>query len=203
MARKLLIRTNQFAYHIYNRSNNKDWFQIPLNQVWDICRESLLMASDKFNFQLHAFVLMGNHYHMLATFPDSNIDKVMYEFGRNFSMKLRNRSGRINRMFGDRYKWSIVQQQSYLSNVVKYVYQNPLRAGLCARCEDYNYSTYSKFGKESFADMKIQPLLEEGEEFKDWINNQMNSDQLDCMRRGMKRSEFKLRSKGDMKLPNF
>ena len=127
MTRARLIKTAQFPYHIVNRANNQEWFQLPLAQVWDLTLECLSAAHEKHPFTLHALVLMTNHYHLLVSTPDENIDKIMFEFNRRFSEGLRRATNRINRMFGSRYKWSLLKDNAYYLNVLKYTYQNPFQ----------------------------------------------------------------------------
>ncbi|MCB9090915.1 MAG: transposase [Halobacteriovoraceae bacterium] len=141
MPRKKLIKTNEFPYHITIRCNNKEWFDLHLNTIWKIC----LNAIDKSNFKhlvdIHSFVLMYNHYHLLIFTPHCNIGEFMQMMNFRISKEIRKRTGRINRIFGSRYRWFLVNDNSYYWNVVKYIFQNPVRAGMVKRCEDYPYST--------------------------------------------------------------
>ena len=74
MGRKNLIRQNEFPYHVTIRTCNKNWFLIPMYQMWDICYDCLKLSLEKIPVNIHSFVLMNNHYHLLLTTPDSNID---------------------------------------------------------------------------------------------------------------------------------
>lgn len=145
MPRKNLIRTNQFPYHITMRSNNKEWFDLPMHQVWQIATKSIDHANRKHPAKIQAFVLMNNHYHLLIWTPNSDIDKFMYEFNKELSLRLRIRLKRINRIFGGRYKWSLVKYKFYYNAVLKYIYQNPLKKNLIQNCEDYPFSSLYYF----------------------------------------------------------
>ncbi|MDH5415359.1 MAG: transposase, partial [Flavobacteriaceae bacterium] len=125
MARKQLIRQNQYPYHVYIRSNNKDWFQIPMYRMWDICYECLVYANDKCPVEIHSFVLMANHYHMLITTPNEDLDKFMEFFNRRLSQKINSISEQKNHKFANGYKWTIINSQNYLYTVYRYIYQNP------------------------------------------------------------------------------
>ena len=105
MPRKKLIRSKTLPYHVTARSNNKEWFQLPLNQVWELSKESLKEASEVHPVELISFVLMSNHYHMLLTTPQGNLDGFIYEFNKRLALKIKAKSGQINRIFGGRYKW--------------------------------------------------------------------------------------------------
>ena len=141
MPRTNLIRTNLHPYHIYIRCNNREWFDVPIGTVWDILLESLTLAYEKYPVHLQAFVLMANHYHGLVWTPNSDLDKFMYVLNSEISKRLRKRTGRINRIFGDRYKWSLIKDEKYHQNVLRYIYQNPLKVDVVKKCEDYTYST--------------------------------------------------------------
>lgn len=141
MARKNLIRQSQFPYHITTRTNNRDWFDIPMSDTWKIAKESLLYANLKRPINLHAFVLMNNHYHLLLSTPNEDIDKFMMFYNGSLSRLISKESSRINHKFSNRYKWTIVSQKNYLLNVYRYIYQNPLRANIVKRIEDYPYSS--------------------------------------------------------------
>lgn len=64
------------------------------------------------------------------------------------SRDIRTYTGRINRIFGDRYRWQLITSDSYYQRVIRYIFQNPLRKGLVKKCEDYKYSTlyHQKYG---------------------------------------------------------
>lgn len=191
MPRKKLIRTDQYFYHIHTRSNQKTWFSIPLIDVWQIAKKSLNHAYLKYPADIAQFVLMNNHYHLLIRTPDKNIDLFMYEFNKNFSLQLRLRTGLINKMFGGRYKWSLVTTNKYLINVSKYIYQNPIRAGVCLKCEDYRYSTlYYKNSKKLF----IVPLVSSNEFDDDlcFLNDIYEKETENLIRKGLTKTTFKL-----------
>jgi putative transposase len=141
MPRKNLIRTHLYPYHVTIRCNNREWFELPINDVWKICLAAFEHANQRHSVKLQAFVLMSNHYHALIWTPLLNLDLFMFEFNSFISKAIRQRTKRINRIFGDRYKWCLVDQQSYYLSVLRYVYQNPLKVGLVQYCHEYIYST--------------------------------------------------------------
>lgn len=140
MPRRKLIRTSEFPYHITSRSNNREWFYVPIEDVWKYCLELLDAGAKKYGIETRAFVLMNNHYHLCLYTPKANIDAFMRFFNKSLGSRISRQAGRINRIFGASYKWTVITNEAYLSNVIRYVYQNPLRADLCERCEDYPFS---------------------------------------------------------------
>jgi putative transposase len=140
MPRRKLIRTNEFPYHITSRSNNKEWFYIPAQDVWKYSNDLLCQGQQRFGIKVEAFVLMSNHYHLCLYTPKSNIDNFMQFFNKRLGERISRQAGRINRIFGAPYKWNLITDQKYYLNVIRYIYQNPLREGLCTRVELYPYS---------------------------------------------------------------
>ena len=201
MPRRNLIRQDQFPYHVSSRSNNKDWFAIALNDVWIIAMKSFIHAQELYPIKLHAFVLMNNHYHMLLSTPDSNIDQFMQAFNKYFSEKLKIRSGRINKMFGGPYKWSIVDNEVYLYNVHRYIYQNPLRAEMVTSCEDFPFSSLThQVQNKEFPIPLHQAIDFSHHQMLDWYNTKLEDKQVDGLRRGLKHAHCKVNPERDSKL---
>ena len=185
MPRKLLIRTADFPYHIVCRSRNRDWYDLPMKTMWKIALNSFAFAMEKYPVEINAFVLMSNHYHLLVTTPDANIDKFMFEFNRKFSELVRQNSGRINQIFGGRYEWSLVKDHYYLSTVYRYIYRNPVDAGIVAKVEDFPYSSLNRFP------FKLHDLLDyEREEQLKFFNEKKGENERGLIRKGMRRKFF-------------
>lgn len=190
MPRKNLIRTHEYYYHITTRSNHKEWFKIPLNEVWKISIKAFDNAQNENPAYVSQYVLMANHYHMLIRTPKSDIDKFMYSFNKTFSDLLRIKTGKENRMFGSNYKWSLIQSDRYFHNVFRYIYQNPLRAGICNNCEDYPYSTYHYTFHQKDLPFKFK-TLNNLENRYDFINDQLDDEKSFSIKRGLKKTIFK------------
>jgi len=144
MPRKPLIRCPEFPYHITNRSNNREFFYIESAALWPIFLKCFRQMTDQFRCQVHAFVLMSNHYHLLVSTPDSNIGEAMKYLHREVAREVNRRTGRINHFFGGRYKWSVIHDENYYWNAVKYIFRNPVRAGICEAPTGYAYSSLNR-----------------------------------------------------------
>lgn len=173
MPRKNLIRTSEFPYHISTRSNNKEWFYIPTMDVWRYLKKHLSTGSKIFEVEVEAFVLMSNHYHLLITTPKANIDLFMQHLNKNLSKSISRQADRINRIFGASYRWNLIQKESYYMNVLRYIYQNPLRAGLVSRCEEYQFSNLKEkdFNKR----------------WLDWFNYQISEKEYEDTKRNLRK----------------
>lgn len=189
MPRKKLIRQSEYPYHVTTRNNNRDWFNIPVYEVWNICKEALIYSLEREKVEINCFILMSNHYHLLVTTPDNNIDRFMKHFNWRISYLISLRTKFINHKFSNRYKWSIVSDHNYLLHVYRYIYQNPIRAGICENCSSYPYSSLHFTNYEgSIFNYKPHVLYADSKEL---FERRFESDFDSCIRNALKRSEFK------------
>lgn len=157
MARPKTPQQSFFPIHVTARCNNKDWFSIALNKCWEIFVNELSEIVEKYQIDLHAFVLMSNHFHLMLSTPQGNLGNTMKYFMSKTSRQIAREAGRINHVFGARYKWSLLHEQQSVAYVLKYIYRNPVRAGITQTVEDYPYSTISC---DKFPTIPMPPLME-------------------------------------------
>lgn len=143
MPRAPLIRTTQHPYHIVCRSNNREWFYIPIADFWRILLEVIAKDAVIGKMRIHALVLMSNHFHLLASSIDGNLDEPMRYLLREVCRQVNKQANRINHVFGGPYKWSVITKTSYYLHCLKYIYRNPVNAQICERVENYPYSSLS------------------------------------------------------------
>lgn len=171
MPRKPIIRSNKNFYHLTGRSNNRENFYLHMDLVWRFMIDELKLLQEEFDVKIAAFVLMDNHFHLILLTPKENIDRIMYFFMKRVTIDIQKYSGRINKVFGGRYRGCLVLDQNYLFNVYKYVYRNPIRAGLCDKVQDYRYSTWRE------TKLKIEsPLYSQKKSVGElkWLNDEFN-----------------------------
>jgi len=202
MPRKRIIRSEKFPYHIITRSNHKAWFEIPMDKVWSIAISSMFLAYKKHPAVVHAFVLMSNHYHLVVSTPNSNIDLYMYEFNKNFSLQLRLESGYINRMFGGRYKWSLIKNRNHYYHVLKYVYLNPNKAKIVTDATEYKYSTLhvQKYCRPFPVPIQVRcDVLSKN--FIKWLHEYHDKVQSESINRGLIKSSFSFTGTRELRIP--
>ncbi len=141
MPRKAIERSRDHYYHITARSNNREYFFLSLDEVWEVMNLRLESLQKEHGIRIAAFVLMNNHFHMLVLTPNLDIDRLMYFFMKWVTLDIQKRSKRINKIFGGRYKGSMIDSYEYLMNVYKYIYRNPIEAKMATRAEAYPYSS--------------------------------------------------------------
>jgi len=158
--------------------------------MWRLCCECLEYAIEKTPVTIHCFVLMSNHYHLLVTTPDSNIDKFMEHFNKKLSNSIKRFNGAENHKFANRYKWTIVESSHYLFNVYRYIYQNPLRANLCRQCIDYPYSSLN-FSKALTRKLNVSVHINYSKN-KNWMETRKGPEVDSFIRVGLKKNTFKI-----------
>lgn len=148
MARKPVIYTNEHPYHVTARSNNRDWFDVPMDYCFAIFAITLKACKVMYGIRLHAFVLMNNHFHMIVSTPNENIGEFLKYFMSRTSRGISKKSSRINHIYGARNHKSLITTSEYYAHCMKYVYRNPVKAGMCNLVEEYPWSTiYKNKGK--------------------------------------------------------
>lgn len=193
MARAKAILQSQFPYNISARCINREWFEVPMDEVWDIFCHELTRTSNDHNLVIHSFVLMSNHYHLIASTPDANISQCMHQFMSRTSRKLTRAGNRINETFAGRHYKCILQHPNYYLNAYKYNYRNPVAAGICEKVEDYPFSTLS--GKIKRSLLKI-PICEDTNLISDpagtlrWLNTAPDAKKIEGFRFGLRHQFF-------------
>lgn len=199
MPRKILVPTDRFPYHLTARVNNRELFPIRLPEVWKILSRNAYAAHTIHELNFHAVVLMPNHIHMLASTPKKNLSQAMQSFMSCLTKELTQEGQRTGRIFERRYYWSVIENLFYFSNALKYVYRNPVRAGLCDKVQQYEFSTLHSLIGQSHSWIPVSPPpgqrsilpggLIEGE-ILDWLNSSFQKDIEERIRQGLRRRTF-------------
>lgn len=193
MPRKPIIRSNQHFYHLTGRSNNKKFFEIPLENAWEIMVSELGKLQKQFNIKISAFVLMSNHFHLLMLTPEEDIDRVMFFFMMATTKRINKQMGSINRVYGSRYKGCLIENRHYLMSAYKYVYLNPVRAGIAKRAQDYQFSTLNTSLKLPFDIEEIAPLTLQSRNRElecRWINESFSPEENSSIKGGLSKTKF-------------
>lgn len=141
MARPLRIEFEGALYHVTSRGNE----QKPIF-LEDRDRSSFLSllagVSNRFNWLCHAYCLMENHYHLIIETPDGNLSPGMRQLNGVFTQLFNKRHQRVGHLFQGRYRAVLVERESYLLQVCRYVVLNPVRADLVRSPEAWPWSSY-------------------------------------------------------------
>jgi REP element-mobilizing transposase RayT len=141
MARPLRIEYPGAVYHITSRGNDKK----PVYKD-DLDRDYFLTTLDKvnkrYNWLCHAYCLMDNHFHLLIETPDGNLSLGMRQLTGVYAQRFNKRHGRVGHLFQGRYKAILIQKDSHLLEVCRYVVLNPVRARLVKEPGQWRWSSY-------------------------------------------------------------
>lgn len=159
MGRPLRIEFEGAVYHITSRGNERQKIFVD-NKDREKFLNILEEYHKRFKAIFHCFALMNDHYHLLLETPLGNLVRIMQGINGRYTGYFNRRHGRIGHLFQGRYRGILVDKESYLLVLNRYIHLNPVRAGICKRPEDYFWSSYRGY-------MNLQERLQWVE--YDWI----------------------------------
>jgi REP element-mobilizing transposase RayT len=141
MSRPLRIQFSGALYHVTSRGNRKrDIYQDDVDRARFL--EVLEDVISSHNWRCHGYCLMDNHYHLIIETPDANLAKGMRQLNGIFTQLTNRRHDLVGHLFQGRYKAILVEKQSYLLELSRYVVLNPVRAGLVTDPGHWPWSSY-------------------------------------------------------------
>ena len=145
MARPLRIEFPGALYHITSRGNARA--AIAVDQIDRLkFLELLAQCVDRYAWLCHAYCLMGNHYHLVIETAEPTLSRGMRHLNGNYTQAFNSRHGRVGHIFQGRFKAILVQAESYLLEISRYVVLNPVRAGMTQKAEEWPWSSYRATG---------------------------------------------------------
>lgn len=97
-------------------------------------------------FVLYAYCLMSNHVHLLLGEQDVSLSRVIQRIGVSYAYRFNQRHDRSGHLFQDRFKSEPVEDDGYFITVLRYIHDNPVKAGLCSSAEQYKWSSCGRLG---------------------------------------------------------
>jgi putative transposase len=202
MSRKIHY-TDQYPYHITARVNNKEWFVPDINLVWAIFQEALIRVHKDYHLQIHSFILMNNHYHLIATVDKKYpLNVVMQWFQYYITLRLNYYADAENHVFGGRYRASVITRPLYYYHATRYLYRNAVASGIVWRPEIYPYSTLvtskipitpPRCGIDELVPKERSGMLS-------WLNSAYSSPEAQVIARAMKKPKFRFPQRMTKKL---
>ena len=105
------------------------------------------------DYKIYAYCLMGNHVHLLVKEGKEELSNTMKRIGTAYVYWYNWQYGRKGHLFQDRYKSEAVENDRYFLTVLRYIHQNPIKAGLVKDIETYEWSSYKEYiGEKGIVD---------------------------------------------------
>ena len=150
MARQKRAKSETGIYHVMLRGINKQ--QVFFDEEdYNLFLNILSKCKTICGFKLHAYCLMSNHIHLLIQEGEEPLDMIFKRIGDSFVYWYNIKYDRIGGIFQGRFKSVPVNDDEYFISVLRYIHQNPVKAGIVKKCSEYEFSSYnSYFKKNSF-----------------------------------------------------
>lgn len=141
LSRPLRLEFAGALYHVTSRGNERNWifyqdddFALYLTVLDEVC--------ERYNWVIHAYCLMSNHYHLLVETPDGNLCKGMRQLNGVFTQRMNRKHKRVGHLFQGRYKSILVDKEAYLLELCRYIVLNPVRAKMVNSPEEWQWSSW-------------------------------------------------------------
>lgn len=175
MPRQARKKSESGIYHVMLRGINQQQIfedEEDYEKFLQILRECKAVSG----FKLFAYCLMGNHIHLLIKPEQEPLEQVFKRIGGRYVYWYNVKYQRVGHLFQDRFKSEPVEDDSYFLTVIRYIHQNPVKAGICKEIEDFKYSSYRDYQKElGLIDTDLAFGIVSKKEFNRY-NHEMNTD---------------------------
>ena len=141
MSRPLRLEFPNALYHITSRGDRlEDIYEDDVDRIEYLNIFSSVIS--QFNWVCYAYCLMSNHYHLLIQTPEGNLSKGMRQLNGIYTQSYNRRHRKTGHLFQGRYKAILVDQDSYLLELSRYIVLNPVKAGIVKRAGNWRWSSY-------------------------------------------------------------
>jgi REP element-mobilizing transposase RayT len=166
MARPLRLEYEGAVYHITSRGNaRQDIFLVDPDR--ELFLQILADTAERFGWICHAYCLMTNHYHLLVETPKANLSRGMRHLNGVYTQAFNRRHLRTGHVLQGRFKAIVVEKESHLLELARYIVVNPVRAKMVRSAKDWPWSSY----RATAALVDAPPFLT-----TDWILDQFHRD---------------------------
>lgn len=156
--------------HIMSQGINRSYiFENPVDIKFYI--KSMYEIKDKYNVKIIAYCIMNNHTHiLLKTESIKNLSKYMQSLNTRYGHYYNKKYKRVGYVFRDRYRAQGIYNEIQLNKCIKYIYDNPVKAGICTKPEQYKFSNYKE--------VQIETRICKGEEELIFIDIDDNKEEI-------------------------
>lgn len=146
MPRPHRIEYENAFYHVMNRGRARQTIFRDA-RYYQAFLDTLAEVHQRFNCVIHAYCLMGNHYHLLLETPNANLSRIMRHINGVYTQRHNRLKGTDGALFRGRYKALLVDKDAYLTQLTRYIHRNPIemKQPLVQKLQDYQWSSYSAY----------------------------------------------------------
>jgi REP element-mobilizing transposase RayT len=141
MSRPLRLEFPNAIYHVTSRGDRREPIYRSDQDRLDHL-EVIAQAMERFDAQVLAYCLMGNHYHLVLHTRQANLSRLMRHINGVYTQNFNRRHALVGHLFQGRFKAILVDRDAYLLTLCRYVERNPVAAGLVAAAGDWGWSSY-------------------------------------------------------------
>ena len=144
MARKPRLHYSGASYHVILRGNGgQDIFidKKDRTRFYFLLQEGV----ERYRHRIHAYCLMTNHVHLAIQVGDVPLSRIIQNLSFRYTRYLNRRKNQVGHLFQGRYKALLIDADSYLLELVRYIHNNPVRAGMVKTAEEYPWSSHHAY----------------------------------------------------------
>ena len=141
MTRPLRIEYPGAIYHVTSRGNARRKIFLD-DEDREAFLSTLAWVVERFGWICHAYCLMGNHFHLLIETPTPNLSRGMRQLNGVYTQDFNRRHRKVGHLFQGRFKAILMERESYLLELARYVVLNPVRAKMVKTPDKYAWSSY-------------------------------------------------------------
>ncbi|MCL2061917.1 MAG: transposase [Firmicutes bacterium] len=131
-------------YHVVLRGINKQTIFYD-DEDRKVFLNRLKINKEKISYEIYSFCMMSNHIHILINELDNSIGKIFQKILGSYVYWYNRKYERIGNLFQDRFKSETINSEGHLLSAVRYIHQNPIKAGIAKSIEEYEWSSYSAY----------------------------------------------------------
>lgn len=140
MSRQRRIKAHSKVYHVMLRGINKQDIFLDKQDLIKFIKE-VERTKEKYEYEIYAYALMSDHVHIIIYDKNNNMSTAMQSLEISYSLYFNKKYERIGHLFENRFRSKIVEDRSYLKNLVRYIHKNPENAGL----KQYEWTSYNEY----------------------------------------------------------
>ena len=129
-------------YHAISRGVNRSVI-FEETSDYSMFLEIVKKCRNALDFEVFAYCLMSNHYHIIIKDPENRLDIIFKKINTTYAMYFNTKYERTGHLFQDRFKSEPILTDAQLLRTIAYIHRNPVKAGICSDAAAYSFSSYN------------------------------------------------------------